>query len=435
MLKNIKMPKFIADVSSLLSSHIIMAAIEITISILIARVLGPSGKGIFTTAIVTTNLVLSFTYLGLGSAITYFMGKKKYTDQEIISSISLLIIFTTLLGIIITLLAFSITGFQLRYGWAIIAISISLIPARMVMAYANGILMAKGRIPKIASINVIPDIIYLAGVVIILIFGTLSVELVLLCQVLSVYITAGYILMTIRVYGKFTPLFMPDIIWNMIRKGIIYAIATFVVGVNYSIDNLILERLTNSTEVGIYSVGVSLASLVWLLPNVINTVNFSHSAISDDPLAYAKKTATILRVILWIAIVPVLVLYFVSPYIIPLIYGDAYAMSGIVSQVILPGIWAMLIFRTLHGDLAGRGRPDITIWIYLVTAGLNIALNFWWDPLFGAVGAAWASTVCYIVGGFIFGIVYARISNLRLSELFIIQITDLEPLRKMFVKL
>ena len=169
-----------------------MAAIEITISILIARVLGPSGKGIFTTAIVTTNLVLSFAYLGLGSAITYFMGKKKYTDQEIISSISLLIIFTTLLGIIITLLAFTVTGFQLRYGWEIIVISISIIPARMVMAYANGILMAKGRIPKIASINVIPDIIYLAGVVGILIFGTLRVELVLLCQVLSVYITAGY---------------------------------------------------------------------------------------------------------------------------------------------------------------------------------------------------------------------------------------------------
>ena len=202
--------------------------------------------------------------------------------------------------------------------------------------------------------------------------------------------------MIIRVYGKFMPVFIPDIFWNMIRKGIIYAGATFVVGVNYSIDILILERLTNSTEVGIYSVGVSLASLVWLLPNVINTVNFSHSAISDDPLAYAKKTATILRVVLWIAIVPVLFLYIISPYIIPIIYGDAYSTSGIVSQVILPGIWAMLIFRTLQGDLAGRGRPEIAIWIYLVTAGLNIVFKF----LVGSL--VWSNWCCLGINGLLY---------------------------------
>jgi O-antigen/teichoic acid export membrane protein len=411
-----------------MGSSFVMTIVDIIIGILVARILGPASKGIMATAIVIPILVLNFTDLGLGPTITYMMGKKVYSDQALISTMTLLIFLTSLLGITGAILAYLFTGFQERYGWTIILICITIIPARMVMILNTGVLMAKNRITKLAMVNIIPNLIYFAGVLALLIFGILRVEFVLLSQVISVIMTAAYALTLVRKYGNLIPIYISELFWNMLKKGVVYALATFVIGLNYSLDIVILENLTNSTEVGVYSVGVSVASLLLWLPSVINTVNFSHSASSVDSLAYAKKTAIILRVALWVALLPIFLLAILSPYVIPLVYGKDYSMSGIVVQTILPGIWAMLIFKILYGDLAGRGRPEAALWVFSFAAVINIALNIWWDPLFGAIGSAWASTVSYTFGGIIFGIVYARLSNLTLRELFVIQRDDIKPL-------
>jgi O-antigen/teichoic acid export membrane protein len=428
LLPKIKLPKFVVDVASLMSSRVVMTSVDIIIGILVARILGPSSKGIMTTAIVIPVLVLNFADLGLGSTITYMMGKRIYDDQVLISTMTLLIFFTSLLGITSALLAYIITGFQVRYGWTIILICIAIIPARLVMTLNTGVLMAKNRITKLAMVNIIPNSIYFVGVMALLFFGSLRVELVLLSQVLSVIITAVYVLTLVRKYGNLIPTYISELFWNMLRKGVVYALATFVIGLNYSLDIVILEHMTNSKEVGIYSVGTSVAAILWWIPSVISTVNFSHSASSKDDMAHAKKTAVILRVVLWVAILPILLLYIFSPIVIPWVYGNAYYTSSIVVHAILPGVWAMLIFNILYGDLAGRGRPESALWVFSLAVVIDIALNIWWDPLFGAIGSAWASTVSYTLGGIIFGIVYARISNLRLRELFVIQRDDLKPL-------
>jgi O-antigen/teichoic acid export membrane protein len=427
-LPKIRLSKFLTDVASLSSGQVIMIMAEVTIGILVARLLGPAGKGIFTTAMVVPALVISFADLGLGSTITYFMGKKVYGDQNLISMIIVFVFLNSLLGITGALLAYLITGFQARYGWTVVLIPLGIIPARLAITYTNGVLMAKGQIPKLALVNLLPDTIYLVSVIALAIFGIVKVEFVLFFQVLAVVISAGCILPFVLKYGSLKPEFNFELFRKMLKKGVIYALAAFVIGLNYNVDIVILEHITNSTEVGVYSVGASIATIIWWLPSVINTVNFSHSASSTDSFAYAKKTAFILRVVLWVALLPVIVLFFLSPYVIPWIFGKAYSTSVIVVQAILPGVWAMLICKILYGDLAGRGQPEIGMWVFSLATVINIVLNIWWDPLFGAVGSAWASTVSYTIGGIIFGIVFARSSNLALHELFIIKKDDLKPI-------
>lgn len=45
-------------------------------------------------------------------------------------------------------------------------------------------------------------------------------------------------------------------------------------------------------------------------------------------------------------------------------------------------------------------------------------------PLYGAVGAAYASTISYLVEAIIFGFVYAHLSNLQFWDLFLPQASD-----------
>lgn len=425
-MQKIRFSKFIKDSGSLLTSKLFLLIIEFAIGILVARFLGPEGKGIVTTALVIPGIVLSFADLGLRQATTYFMGKKIFDDQQIISTVTFSIGITSLLGVICALVAYIASSLPIRYGWPVVLIPLGMIPASLAISYTNGILMAKRNITKVSVFNVLPDIIYIVWILCLLFLNKVNVELVLLGNVVANVIAAGYILTVLRKYGNLKPVYIPHILWKMLKKGVIFAIALFVISLNYSIDVIILEKLTDSTQVGIYSVGVSVANMLWLVPNAIQMVNFSYSANASDSMDYAKKTAFLLKIVIWVSLLPLLLLFFLSPYVIPWIYGNGFMTSGIVVQAILPGVWAMLIFKILNSDLAGRGHPEAAMWVYMLAAGINIGLNIWWDPLYGAIGSALASTVSYTVGGGLFGIVYAHISNLSLRELFIPQNTDLQ---------
>jgi O-antigen/teichoic acid export membrane protein len=247
----------------------------------------------------------------------------------------------------------------------------------------------------------------------------------LLAYVVSPLVASIYVYQIIRISGKIIPKYITGLPWTFIKKGFVYAIALFILSLNYRVDIIILERLTSPYEVGIYSVGVNIADLLWLLPTALTAVNFSYSANATDPMEYAKKTAKILRITLWIGILPALLLFFLAPFIIPFFYGQEFQSSGTVVQAILPGVWMTLIFKILNSDLAGRGIPQAALWVYLFAVILNIILNIWWDPIFGAKGAAWASTVSYSVGAIIFLFTYSRISNVSISDLIIIQKKDI----------
>lgn len=49
-------------------------------------------------------------------------------------------------------------------------------------------------------------------------------------------------------------------------------------------------------------------------------------------------------------------------------------------------------WRILANDLYGRGKPELNIYVSLVSVMLNIILNILWIPKFGIAGAASATS-------------------------------------------
>lgn len=417
---------FLLDISSLFSSRILGLGISIIASILLTRLLGPENKGIITTILVIPGIIISFSDLGLRQAIIYFMGKKIFEDKKIFSTISFLFLITSLLSLLIAIVSFFVGDYFNKYSLSLLIFPLLLIPIKLYQNYTSGVLYGKKKINNLSISNIISDIIYLFFVLIIyLIPKNNQLQVALFAHVVSPLIASFYIFSIIRKFGSLKPHIIPGLPWIFLKKGFIYAIALFILSLNYRVDIIILERLTSPYEVGIYSVGVNIADLLWLLPTALTAVNFSYSANATDPMEYAKKTAKILRISLWIGILPALLLFFLAPFFIPFFYGQEFQSSGTVVQAILPGVWMTLIFKILNSDLAGRGIPQAALWVYLFAVILNIILNIWWDPIFGAKGAAWASTVSYSVGAIIFLFTYSRISNVSISDLIIIQKKDI----------
>jgi len=92
----------------------------------------------------------------------------------------------------------------------------------------------------------------------------------------------------------------------------------------------------------------------------------------------------------------------------------------------LPGIVLGALSRILSNDIAGRGRPEINMYIALITVAVNIIANIVLIPRMGINGAALATTLSYSFNTVLKIIAYSMVSGLKWYKIFFISNTDNE---------
>ncbi|MCZ7637786.1 MAG: polysaccharide biosynthesis C-terminal domain-containing protein [Verrucomicrobia bacterium] len=77
-------------------------------------------------------------------------------------------------------------------------------------------------------------------------------------------------------------------------------------------------------------------------------------------------------------------------------------------------------------DLAGRGRPNVSLWITVPALLVNVGLNLYLLPRYGARGASVASSISYALAGAGLMGLYSRVTGVRLTELWRYQSSDFD---------
>jgi len=187
---------------------------------------------------------------------------------------------------------------------------------------------------------------------------------------------------------------------RLIRYSLPMVIIGFAGIINEMLDRAALKYLlpydlkTNMAQLGIYSACYKLSILMSLF---IQAFRYA-----GEPFffAYARQTdarETYARVLNYFVIFCVLIFLAVTLYIDVFKYfiGAPYRVGLEVVPVLLLAnlllgvyvnlsIWYKLTDSTLMGA-----------WVSLAGAAVTVALLLWWVPLFGYMGAAWATLVCY----------------------------------------
>ena len=172
--------------------------------------------------------------------------------------------------------------------------------------------------------------------------------------------------------------------------------ALFLWVTNFS-DRLFLVHLADTTEVGLYSVGVRIASAMVLMLTAFRLAwpAFAYS-IEDDREArrtYAYVLTYVILVTTWVATG----LALLSPWIVQWIAAPAFEES---SRVVGPLAFAAVAFAGYIVVAIGVGRAKRTRFNWVVTgaaAVVNIGLNLALIPPYGMMGAAIATIVAYVV--------------------------------------
>ena len=180
--------------------------------------------------------------------------------------------------------------------------------------------------------------------------------------------------------------------WPLVFSGL--AITLYM-----RIDQVMLEKMVGSHEVGIYSAALRLSEVWYVIPSVIvssvmPSLTETH-AISKK--LYYDKLQKLFNLLVRLALVVIIPITFFSATIINLIYGPSFIGAGTVLAI---HVWtAIFVFLGVAQSphVMNEGLFKIALFQTMLGAVVNIGLNFFLIPAYGGNGAAVATLVAQMV--------------------------------------
>ncbi len=182
-------------------------------------------------------------------------------------------------------------------------------------------------------------------------------------------------------------------------------------------DRILLKRFVDFENVGVYSVGYTLG--VWL--SIIGVAFFNTFEPSLYTLELGKKYFATLKQNLSISylllMIPVLIIYFLGDYIYPIFLNEKYLRGlEITKNTVLVVVYIMLY--NFYSLIAVRlNYKKIILFITILGAVSNIAINLILIPKMGIIAAAYSTIISYFLMGVFFLIILIKVKGLFLSVL------------------
>ncbi len=428
------MALFIQDVFRIGLSKVLIIVFGLLLSIITARYIGPEGNGIIASLAVYPSLFMSIGSMGIRQSTTYFLAKGIFKEEQIKTAITQIWLMTTIFSVFVSYVLmyyFSTSG----SNTLLVVLALLPIPFSLFNTYNSGIFLGKNDINTFNKINWIPSLTTLIGTIIFVIFLQYDVKGAMIASV------GGHLFMffVLLLKNKFLIFFSLEYNWKVIKQmlslGIVYATALFVINLNYQVDIILLDKLSNAYELGIYIKGAGITQYLWQIPMLFSTIVFARSSISKDGKAFSLKVAQLLRVSSVIIVIISIGLVLFSEIIIVGMYGECFKESISVLNYLLPGVLLLTVFKVMNMDLAGKGKPWIAVKAMLPALFINIGMNVLLIPKFGADGAAISSTVSYGIAGILFLFFYSKTVMLPIRVILSYKKTDFDPVFNFLKKL
>ncbi|HUZ81960.1 MAG TPA: oligosaccharide flippase family protein, partial [Gaiellaceae bacterium] len=212
----------------------------------------------------------------------------------------------------------------------------------------------------------------------------------------------------LRSLGGMRPLFLFGL-----RIGVVNLLSL----INYRIELIILERYRGLNGVGIYSLAVSLAELLWLVSSAVATVLVAPAIQSDEKRAVEVVSAGVRHALLGTALLAV-ALGVMSPWLVPTLFGPRFQPAVAALLILLPGMVAFAPATVLAVFFSMRiGRARYAFFLALGSALTTALLAVLLIPRFGLEGAALASTIGYVSSIVIALGLFVRLTHVSVAKL------------------
>lgn len=419
--------KFVQETAITFVSGVLSLFIGVITSVILARVLGPEGRGIYALAVLLPSLIVTFGNLGIGPATVYYVARGEFRREEILGNNILLSIGIGGAGILAGLMVvhFSREALFPNVPPAYLILALALVPGEIFFSYVNYVLLGAQRIKEFNYRQVLQSTLFLGFITLGLLVLKGKVREAILAGLLTWGIVDILVFRLVkRVAGGVS--FKPNL--SYVKCAVTYGLQAHIANIlgflNYRVDMFLINWFLGPAAVGLYAVGVGLVEKLWMVSHAASTVLFPRVAAESEEERQKEFTPLVARTVLWTTAFGALVLALFGRWIVLLLYSKAFLPAVSALQALLVGVVTLSAGRVLANDIAGRGFPGLNIYTSSAAVLTNVILNLLWIPRYGIVGAAWASTASYTVSFFGALFFYCRLSGNRWTSVVLPQRGD-----------
>lgn len=413
------MKKYTKDTWITFITQGIILIIGFAYNILIARLLGPEGKGIVTIACLFPFIFAVIIGLGLDEGSIYIIAKNKDNHGPMFSNLLLASIIMSLLSFLFLyfcqdfLLANVLKNVNRNY---FILISIS-IPFFIFLHNARAMFQGHSDFVRFNSLFILQNGANLIlGAFLIIKFGVLGAIVGFFISVVIASITSQVWLLKYGRPRNFNFTLLKSGLWFGVRNK-----AGFVIDfVNKRLGVFIVNYFIGSREVGYYAMAISFAEILYKLPEAFGMTLFPRTAQLSKEKGN-EITSLILRNVLFFMFSCGFLFAFIIKPLIFITVGKSFYPSLIPFLILLPGIIFMGITRIITSNFQGQGVPEYGTYLTAVSAVFTIALSLILIPTYKAVGAAIAATISYGISAVLSIIIFRIRSKIGLKAFLLLQ--------------
>jgi O-antigen/teichoic acid export membrane protein/GT2 family glycosyltransferase len=383
--------------------------------VVIARALGPEGRGLFELGRIMAVVVALVAGMGLGRAAVFLRPRGLITDGGVYGAVASALGSGTVAGgaLAATLL---LTRSWHGFGVGEIALAAGSVPLIAFFAQGQSALQGIGQAAWFRRTLATREALFLTLLVIAFSLHT-SVFVALVAWWAHWFGSALFIAWLLaRNCGR--PRVPAGAIGRLVAFGASQAVVVLLMQAHLRLDVFVVQGFHGSAELGYYAVAFGLADLLAYGGRAVGLALYPRTAFSSaaDPAGGARRTARALRVVLIFALAGAGAIAVAGPSLVELLFGPRFAPAGVPLRVLLPGTVALSLLVILQSDLSGRGRIKSVMASGLAVVTANLALTFVLVPGLGATGAALASSITYTTGAALLLIVFSRATQVPLRD-------------------
>jgi len=377
-------------------TRVLVVAVTFATAVVIARVLGPSGRGFYAVAATVGALGVQFGNLGLHASNTYYVAKDRALLPALIGN-TLAVVFMACVVAVLSGIALSIWPQLSPIHGTLLALALASIPVGLAYLLTQGLLLGVNQVRAYNNLECGGKLLALVLVCILAVAHSGSVELFFGVTLLSVMATFLWALLRLRRASTDPPAPSLAVFRESIGIGTRAYIIAFFGFLLLRIDLLMVKYLLGPTEAGYYSVSEVLAENVMMFPVVVGLLLFPKlSAIKEreEKLQLVTKAVFVTAALM----LPVVVIAtLVAAPIISIAFGRSFHPAVSPFVWLMPGTYFLGIETVMVQLLNSEGYPPIIVLAWIADTIINIAVNFWAIPRYGIAGASVASSVCYFL--------------------------------------
>jgi O-antigen/teichoic acid export membrane protein len=367
--------------------------------LILARALGPTGRGTIAFVTVTALVAACFAGLGMGEATAVFVARRPEIRGTLLANAVVFMLGTGLLASAVACGALAALGDARPAGVGAPELAI-IACATLVSALGDAgyvFLLGCNRLRTVALITAGASWIY--PLLLVALWSTVGLTVLgaALAWMAAESIRAlAYLGQSLR--GLVLSRLDSGLLVEAARFGSRAWIGSLARFLNFRTDQILMGFLASEATLGVYAVAVNASEVLLYLPAAMATALLPAAARADVGLR-TEQALRAFRSAALVTAVAGLAAALLGPLLLPAIFGEPFKASVAPFLWLLPGALGFVSVAVFSYALVAGSSPGLSSIGPLVSLVVGFVLDIVLIPRFGASGAAAAASVAFLAGG------------------------------------